>query len=87
MKILSPIYLHCLFSVSPFLDKKKKLRPDSVDCTPPDYILPNNKERPLTALQPQIKEQKVKFKISNLHFYLNLIIFFYLYSLQQLLKF
>ncbi|CAG9863368.1 unnamed protein product [Phyllotreta striolata] len=38
--------------------EKKKLRPESVDCTPPDYIMPESKERPLTALQPQIKEQK-----------------------------
>lgn len=38
--------------------EKKKLRPESVDCTPPDYIMPDSKERPLTALQPQLKDQK-----------------------------
>ncbi|CAH1098461.1 unnamed protein product [Psylliodes chrysocephalus] len=38
--------------------EKKKMRPESVDCTPPDYIMPESKDRPLTALQPQIKEQK-----------------------------
>ncbi|XP_028155522.2 clustered mitochondria protein homolog isoform X1 [Diabrotica virgifera virgifera] len=38
--------------------EKKKMRPESVDCTPPDYIMPDSKERSLTALQPQIKEQK-----------------------------
>ncbi|XP_015794639.1 clustered mitochondria protein homolog [Tetranychus urticae] len=39
-------------------EKKKGVRPDSVDCTPPDFILPGNKDRPLLALQPQAKEQK-----------------------------
>ncbi|XP_053205036.1 clustered mitochondria protein homolog [Panonychus citri] len=39
-------------------EKKKGARPDSVDCTPPDYILPGSKDRPLLALQPQAKEQK-----------------------------
>lgn len=39
--------------------EKKKLRPESVDCTPPEYIMPESKERPLLALQPQVKDQKV----------------------------
>ncbi|XP_018580275.1 clustered mitochondria protein homolog isoform X1 [Anoplophora glabripennis] len=39
--------------------EKKKVRPESVDCTPPDYIMPDSKDRPLTALQPQLKDQKV----------------------------
>lgn len=38
--------------------EKKKTRPESVDCTPPDYITPESKDRPLTALQPQLKDQK-----------------------------
>ncbi|XP_057657964.1 clustered mitochondria protein homolog isoform X1 [Diorhabda carinulata] len=38
--------------------EKKKMRPESVDCTPPDYIMPDSKDRSLIALQPQIKEQK-----------------------------
>ncbi|XP_074038470.1 clustered mitochondria protein homolog isoform X2 [Leptinotarsa decemlineata] len=38
--------------------EKKKMRPESVDCTPPDYVMPDSKERPLTALQPQFKDQK-----------------------------
>lgn len=38
--------------------EKKKMRPESVDCTPPDYIMPEGKDRPLTALQPQLKDQK-----------------------------
>lgn len=32
--------------------EKKKLRQDSVDCTPPDFIMPGAKERPLLPLQP-----------------------------------
>ncbi|XP_060521182.1 clustered mitochondria protein homolog [Cylas formicarius] len=39
--------------------EKKKMRPEGVDCTPPDYIMPESKDRPLTALQPHLKEQKV----------------------------
>ncbi|CAH0548149.1 unnamed protein product [Brassicogethes aeneus] len=39
--------------------EKKKTRPESVDCTPPDYVMPDGKERPLTALQPQLRDQKV----------------------------
>ncbi|KAG5869510.1 hypothetical protein JTB14_008060 [Gonioctena quinquepunctata] len=38
--------------------EKKKMRPESVDCTPPDYIMPESKERPLIALQPQFKDQR-----------------------------
>lgn len=38
--------------------EKKKTRPESVDCTPPEFIIPGNKERPLLPLQPQAKEQK-----------------------------
>ncbi|XP_011307260.1 clustered mitochondria protein homolog [Fopius arisanus] len=38
--------------------EKKKTRADAVDCTPPDYIIPGAKERPLLPLQPQAKEQK-----------------------------
>nr|CAD7411119.1 unnamed protein product [Timema cristinae] len=38
--------------------EKKKSRVESVDCTPPDSIMPGSKERPLMALQPQIKEHK-----------------------------
>lgn len=38
--------------------EKKKGRPESVDCTPPDYIMPGARERPLMPLQPQAKEQK-----------------------------
>lgn len=38
--------------------EKKKSRPDSVDCTPPDYIMPGSKERPLLPLQPGAKASK-----------------------------
>ncbi|RWS27357.1 hypothetical protein B4U80_02506, partial [Leptotrombidium deliense] len=40
------------------LEKKKGFRPESVDCTPPDFILPSCKERSITPLQPQSKENK-----------------------------
>ncbi|XP_046389618.1 clustered mitochondria protein homolog isoform X2 [Ischnura elegans] len=46
--------------------EKKKSRAESVDCTPPDYIMPGNKERPLLALQPQAKEQKAPLCIKVL---------------------
>ncbi|XP_063595519.1 clustered mitochondria protein homolog [Penaeus indicus] len=39
------------------LEKKKKSA-ESVDCTPPKYILPNCKDRQLIPLQPTMKEQK-----------------------------
>lgn len=39
--------------------EKKKMRPESVDCTPPEYIMPDSKDRPLTALQPHLKDNKV----------------------------
>lgn len=38
--------------------EKKKSRAESVDCTPPDNIMPGGKERPLLPLQPFAKEQK-----------------------------
>lgn len=40
--------------------EKKKSRSESVDCTPPEYIMPDCKDRPLQALQPQMKENKVQ---------------------------
>lgn len=40
------------------LVEKKKSRPDSVDCTPPEYIMPGSKDRPLLPLQPGIKNAK-----------------------------
>ncbi|XP_067651170.1 clustered mitochondria protein homolog [Haliotis asinina] len=38
--------------------EKKRQPPTSLDCTPPDYIMPNSKERPLIPLHPGIKEQR-----------------------------
>ncbi|CAG9786744.1 unnamed protein product [Diatraea saccharalis] len=39
--------------------EKKKSRPESVDCTPPDYIMPGSVERPLLPLHPGLtKENK-----------------------------
>ncbi|XP_068144556.1 protein clueless [Drosophila tropicalis] len=37
---------------------KKKTRPDSVDCTPPEYVTPGVKEPPLLPLHPNIKNAK-----------------------------
>lgn len=34
------------------LAEKKKTRPESVDCTPPEFIMPGSKERPILPLQP-----------------------------------
>ncbi|XP_015911172.1 clustered mitochondria protein homolog isoform X2 [Parasteatoda tepidariorum] len=39
--------------------EKKKSRPDSVDCTPLDYILPGSSELPLLPLQPYSKDLKI----------------------------
>ncbi|KAF8763395.1 Clustered mitochondria protein like protein [Argiope bruennichi] len=39
--------------------EKKKSRPDSVDCTPLDYILPSSNDLPLLPLQPQSKDPKI----------------------------
>ncbi|KAL5015908.1 hypothetical protein ScPMuIL_005497 [Solemya velum] len=38
--------------------EKKRTKPDSLDCTPPEYIMPNSKERPLLPLHPGLKELK-----------------------------
>ncbi|KAK2711731.1 clustered mitochondria protein homolog [Artemia franciscana] len=38
--------------------EKKKSRPESIDCTPPDYIIPGSKDRPLSSLLPGIKDLK-----------------------------
>ncbi|XP_059147572.1 clustered mitochondria protein homolog isoform X2 [Physella acuta] len=37
---------------------KKRNKPDSVDCTPPDAIIPSSKDRPLLPLHPGIKDLK-----------------------------
>ncbi|KAM9320299.1 clustered mitochondria protein homolog [Gastrophryne carolinensis] len=38
--------------------KKKGAELEQIDCTPPEYILPGSKERPLCPLQPQNKDWK-----------------------------
>ncbi|XP_053313141.1 clustered mitochondria protein homolog [Spea bombifrons] len=38
--------------------KKKGTELEQIDCTPPEYILPGSKERPLCPLQPQNKDWK-----------------------------
>ena len=40
--------------------EKKKTRPDSVDCTPPEYIMPGAKERPMMPLQPGVNNKNQK---------------------------
>lgn len=40
--------------------EKKKTRPDSVDCTPPEYIMPGAKERPMLPLQPGVNNKSLK---------------------------
>ncbi|TDG50925.1 hypothetical protein AWZ03_002580 [Drosophila navojoa] len=37
---------------------KKRTRPDSVDCTPPDYVIPGIRDPPLLPLHPNIKNAK-----------------------------
>ncbi|CAK1551094.1 unnamed protein product [Leptosia nina] len=37
--------------------EKKKSRPESVDCTPPDYIMPGSTERPLLPLHPGLNKE------------------------------
>lgn len=40
------------------LTDKKKVRPESVDCTPPDHIIPGSRDRPILPLHPVANEQK-----------------------------
>ncbi|KAH8384587.1 hypothetical protein KR093_001804 [Drosophila rubida] len=37
---------------------KKQTRPDSVDCTPPEYVTPGVREPPLLPLHPNVKNAK-----------------------------
>lgn len=50
--------------------EKKKTRSESVDCTPPDYIMPNNKDRPLLPLHPTSKDLKGPQCIKVPHYYI-----------------
>lgn len=40
------------------MEKKKSARVESVDCTPPEYIMPGAKEKPLLPLHPLLKQNK-----------------------------
>ncbi|KAI5717076.1 hypothetical protein M8J76_017196 [Diaphorina citri] len=40
------------------LTEKKKYRLESVDCTPPEFIMPGSRDRPLLPLHPAVKETK-----------------------------
>ncbi len=55
-----------------FVEQKSK-KVDPLDCTPPDYIMPGSKERPLLPLHPAVKD----FKVRNL-FFLSFFSFFFL---------
>ena len=48
-----------LKSISCLAEKKRGPRPETLDCTPPDYIMPGSKERPLLPLHPVDKDMKV----------------------------
>lgn len=39
--------------------EKKVYKSDSVDCTPPEFIMPGSKDRPLLPLHPSIADLKV----------------------------
>ena len=39
---------------------KKKSKSDSIDCTPPDYLLPNSSDRPLLPLHPGSRDSSAK---------------------------
>lgn len=57
-------YSYCYLTLFLFilgdLLEKKKTRPDSVDCTPPEYIMPGAKERPMMPLQPGVNNKSLK---------------------------
>ncbi|XP_076435159.1 clustered mitochondria protein homolog [Babylonia areolata] len=38
--------------------EKKRGKPEAIDCTPPDYIMPGSKDRPLLPLHPGVKDSK-----------------------------
>ncbi|XP_019646711.1 PREDICTED: clustered mitochondria protein homolog isoform X1 [Branchiostoma belcheri] len=40
------------------MKKRKRNDSDSVDCTPPDYVMPGAKDRPILPLQPMSKDLK-----------------------------
>lgn len=45
--------------------EKKRGKLDSVDCTPPDYIMPGAKDRPLLPLHPGVRDMKVKISLEE----------------------
>ncbi|KAL8614005.1 hypothetical protein ACOMHN_023240 [Nucella lapillus] len=38
--------------------EKKRGKPETIDCTPPEYIMPGSKDRPLLPLHPGVKDSK-----------------------------
>uniref|UniRef100_UPI00358E5CE2 clustered mitochondria protein homolog isoform X2 n=1 Tax=Myxine glutinosa TaxID=7769 RepID=UPI00358E5CE2 len=60
----SLVFLHVItegdITDSSLLDtRRRKRRSDSIDCTPPEYILPGSKELPLLPLQPQAQDNRL----------------------------
>lgn len=41
--------------------ERKRLKPENIDCTPPDYIMPGCKDRPLLPVMVISKENTVSF--------------------------
>lgn len=44
--------------------EKRRGKSDSIDCTPPDYIMPGAKDRPLLPLHPGVRDMKVSWSPS-----------------------
>jgi len=45
-----------------------------MDCTPPDFILPGAKDRPLLPLHPSVNDLKVGLFFSSQFFWLEILI-------------
>lgn len=60
LKLCLSVYVSNPIGTLNFLaEKKRGPRPETLDCTPPDYIMPGSKERPLLPLHPVDKDMKV----------------------------
>lgn len=53
-------YFLCLYSESENVGKRRTSEKESVDCSPPEYVLPGCKDRPLAPLQPARDDWKVR---------------------------
>lgn len=52
-------FVHGIWSGDGNAGRKAKAGEGSIDCTPPDYIMPKSKERPLLPLHPNLADNKV----------------------------